>query len=83
MPLYLLAFGIGMVVGTPLAGRLADWSVFRTMLLGSVLMGLTLVMFTVTARSGSLPGLLTVFVLSTVSSVLVVEPADAADAGRG
>ena len=41
------------------------------MLLGSLLMGLTLVAFTVTSQ-WFLPGLLTVFVLSTVSSVLVV-----------
>ena len=71
VPLYLLAFGTGMVIGTPLAGRLADWSVFRSMLVGSVLMGLTLVAFTVTAQ-WLVPGLLTVFVLSTVTSVLVV-----------
>ena len=82
VPLYLLAFGLGMVVGTPLGGRLADWSVFRSHAgLGSVLMGLTLVAFTVTSQ-WFVPGLLTVFVLSRVSSVLVVEPADAADAGR-
>jgi DHA1 family inner membrane transport protein len=71
VPLYLLAFGLGMVIGTPLAGRLADWSVFRSMLLGSVLMGLTLVAFTVTAQ-WLVPGLLTIFFLSTVSSLLVV-----------
>jgi DHA1 family inner membrane transport protein len=71
VPLYLLAFGIGMVVGTPLGGRLADWSVFRSMLIGSVLMGLTLVAFTVTSQ-WFLTGLVTVFVLSVVSSILVV-----------
>jgi DHA1 family inner membrane transport protein len=71
VPLYLLAFGSGMVVGTPLGGRLADWSVFRSMLVGSVLMGLILVLFTATSQ-WFLPGLLTVFLLSTSSSVLVV-----------
>jgi len=71
VPLYLLAFGSGMVVGTPLGGRLADWSVFRSMLVGSVLMGLILVLFTVTSQ-WFIPGLLTVFALSTSSSVLVV-----------
>jgi MFS transporter, DHA1 family, inner membrane transport protein len=60
-----------MVVGTPLAGRLSDWSVFRSMLVGSVLMCLTLVAFTVTSQWFVL-GLLTVFLLSLVSSVLVV-----------
>jgi DHA1 family inner membrane transport protein len=71
VPLYVLAFGLGMVVGTPLAGRLADWSVFRSMLLGSVLMCLTLVTFTVTSQ-WFVPGLVTAFLLSVVSSVLVV-----------
>jgi DHA1 family inner membrane transport protein len=71
VPIYLLAFGSGMVVGTPLGGRLADWSVFRSMLVGSASMGLTLVVFTFTSQ-WFLPGLLTVFVLSVVSSVLVV-----------
>jgi len=71
VPVYLLAFGSGMVVGTPLGGRLAAWAVFRSMLLGSVLMGLTLVVFTMTSQ-WFLPGLVTVFVLSIVSSVLVV-----------
>jgi MFS transporter, DHA1 family, inner membrane transport protein len=71
VPLYLLAFGSGMVVGTPLGGRLADWSVFRSMLAGGVLMGLTLVVFSVTSQ-WFLAGLVTVFLLSTFSSVFVV-----------
>ena len=71
VPVYLLVFGTGMVVGTPLGGRLADWSVFRSVLVGSLLMGLTLVAFTMTSQ-WFLPGLITVFVLSVVSSVLVV-----------
>ena len=71
VPLYLLAFGLGMVFGTPLGGRLADWSIFRSLLVSSVAMGLTLVVFTQTSQ-WFVPGLLTAFVLSTVSSVLVV-----------
>ncbi len=71
VPLYLLAFGVGMVVGTPLAGRLADWSILRSLIVSSVAMGLTLVVFTQTAQ-WFIPGLVTTFVLSTVSSVLVV-----------
>jgi DHA1 family inner membrane transport protein len=71
VPLYLLAFGLGMVFGTPVGGRLADWSIFRSLLVSSVAMGLTLVAFTETAQ-WFVPGLLTAFVLSTVSSVLVV-----------
>ncbi len=70
VPLYLLAMGVGMVVGTPLGGRLADWSIFRSLLLSSVAMVLTLVMFTVTSQ-WFLPGLLTVFALTLSGSVLV------------
>ncbi len=71
VPLYLLAFGLGMVVGTPLAGRLADWSIFRSLLLSSVAMTLTLVTFTVTSQ-WFVPGLVTAFALTTFGSVLVV-----------
>jgi MFS transporter, DHA1 family, inner membrane transport protein len=71
VPLYLLAFGSGMVVGTPLGGRLADWSIFRSTLAGAVLMGLTLVVFSVTSQ-WFLAGLVTVFLLSTFSSLFVV-----------
>ena len=35
VPVFLLAFGLGMVAGTWLAGELADWSVFRSLLIGS------------------------------------------------
>ena len=31
---FLLAFGVGLVIGTWVAGRLADWSVFRSVLVG-------------------------------------------------
>jgi len=71
VPLYLLAFGVGMVVGTPIGGRLADWSIFRSLLVSSVAMALALVLFTWTSQ-WFLAGLATVFTLSTVSSVLVV-----------
>ncbi len=71
VPFYALSFGLGMVVGTPLAGRLADWSVFRSMLVGSVLMGLTLVAFVFTSQ-WFVPGLITVFLVTLTSSVLVV-----------
>ena len=36
VPLFVLAFGLGMVVGTPLAGELARWSVVRSLLLSGV-----------------------------------------------
>jgi DHA1 family inner membrane transport protein len=70
VPIYLLAMGVGMVVGTPLGGRLADWSIFRSLLVSSVAMILTLVAFTVTSQ-WFLPGLFTVFALTVFGSVLV------------
>src|SRR3954467_5083277 len=71
VPVFLLAFGLGMVAGTWLAGELADWSVFRS-LLGSALgsPGLML-LFWLAAPHGwwALP---VVFLITTLSSVLVV-----------
>ena len=71
IPLFLLAFGVGGVVGTVIGGRLADWSIFRSLIVSSVAMGLFLVLFTVTARF-AVAGLLTVFAIAAVGSVLVV-----------
>ncbi|HLN79018.1 MAG TPA: MFS transporter [Nocardioidaceae bacterium] len=71
VPLYLLAFGVGGVVGTMLGGRLADWSIFRSLIASAVAMGLALVLFTATAYH-PVPGVLTVFLVATVGSVLVV-----------
>ena len=68
---YALAFGLGMVVGTPLAGRLADWSVFRSMILGTIATALVLALFTVTSQ-WFVAGLLTVFVMTVVQSIVVV-----------
>jgi DHA1 family inner membrane transport protein len=70
VPLYLLAMGLGMVIGTPLGGRLADWSIFRSLLISAVAMVLILVAFTVTSQ-WFVAGLLTVFSLTVSGSVLV------------
>jgi DHA1 family inner membrane transport protein len=70
VPVYLLVFGTGMVVGTPLGGRLADWSILRSLLVSSVAMVGVLVLFTWTSQF-FIPGLLTTFMLSVISSVLV------------
>ena len=39
VPVFLLAFGLGMVAGTWVAGELADWSVFRSLLGSSIGLG--------------------------------------------
>jgi DHA1 family inner membrane transport protein len=71
IPLFLLAFGVGGVLGTVVGGRLADWSIFRSLIVSSVSMGLFLALFTVTAHA-LWPGLLTVLAVAATGSVLVV-----------
>jgi MFS transporter, DHA1 family, inner membrane transport protein len=71
IPVFLLAFGLGAFAGTMLGGRLADWSVLRSLVLSSLAMGSALAVFTFTAQD-FLAGLLTIFVVSAVSGVLVV-----------
>ena len=71
MPWFLLAFGVGMVVGTWLAGELADWSVFGS-LLGSAL-GLVVVLLLFAAVAPYGWWLLPVgFLVTVLGSVLVV-----------
>jgi MFS transporter, DHA1 family, inner membrane transport protein len=71
VPVFLLAFGIGMVMGTWLAGVLADWSIFRSLLGSALGMGLVLLLFAVVAPLGwwALP---VAFLIPVLGSVLVV-----------
>ncbi|PUA81845.1 MFS transporter [Nocardioides currus] len=71
VPVFLLSFGLGMVAGTYLAGVMADWSIFRSLLIGSAGMGATLLLFWLAAPGGwlSLP---VVFLITVLGSVLVV-----------
>ncbi|CAM3859534.1 MFS transporter [Nocardioides zeicaulis] len=71
VPVYLLSFGLGMVVGTWLAGVMADWSIFRSLLIGGAGMALALLGFWLAAPHGwaALP---MVFLITTLGSVLVV-----------
>jgi DHA1 family inner membrane transport protein len=70
-PVFLLAFGLGMVVGTWLAGELASWSVFRSLFIGGAGQGLLLLAFALLAPAGwwTLP---VVFGITLTGSVLVV-----------
>ena len=60
-----------MVAGTWLAGVMADWSIFRSLLIGSVGMALSLLLFWLLAPYGwaALP---VVFLITALGSVLVV-----------
>ena len=68
---FLLSFGLGMVAGTWLAGMMADWSIFRSLIIGGVGMAATLLAFWVAAPHGwaALP---VVFLITVMGSVLVV-----------
>ncbi len=71
VPLFLLVFGLGMVAGTWAAGELADWSVFRSLLIGAGGMGLALLAFWLLSPHGF--ALLPVaFLITFLGSVLVV-----------
>jgi DHA1 family inner membrane transport protein len=71
VPVFLLVFGLGMVAGTWLAGELADWSVFRSLLGSSLGMAAVLLLFAAVAPYGwaALP---VAFVIAVIASVLVV-----------
>jgi DHA1 family inner membrane transport protein len=71
VPVFLLAFGLGMVAGTWVAGELADWSVFRSLLGAALGMGLVLLLFAAVSPYGwwALP---VTFAIPVLGSVLVV-----------
>lgn len=71
VPVFLLAFGIGGVLGSLVGGWLADWSVLRGLVLALVGMGVLLALFTVTAQWRT-PAILTVLLVSALASALVV-----------
>ena len=71
VPLFLLSFGVGMVAGTWLAGHLADWSVFRSLLGSSVGLAGILGMFFLATPYGWL-ALPVAFLVAVAGSVLVV-----------
>ena len=71
VPIYLLSFGLGMVAGTWVAGIMADWSIFRSLIIGGTGMAATMLAFWLTAPHGwaALP---VVFLITTLGSVLVI-----------
>lgn len=70
-PIFLFAFGLGMVFGTWVAGRLADWSVFRSLIGAALAQTLLLLGVWLLAPTGW--GLLPMFFgMTTASSVFVV-----------
>lgn len=70
-PVFLFAFGLGMVAGTWLAGELTSWSVFRSLFIGGGGQGVLLLVFALVAPGGwwALP---VAFGITVTGSVLVV-----------
>jgi DHA1 family inner membrane transport protein len=71
VPLVLLAYGAGGIVGTALGGRLADWALFRS--LNGSLATLMVLLALVAVTSPSAPALFAgVFLVSVAASVLAI-----------
>ena len=70
VPIVLALFGLGMTLGNMVGGRLADWSIDRTIFLGLVAVAVVLATFTVTAHA-VVPAALTVFVLGGCGSAMI------------
>jgi DHA1 family inner membrane transport protein len=68
---FTLAFGLGSVVGSWAAGRLADWNVERSVLYGFVATALVLVVFYVVAAQ-VVPALLLVFAVGALGSIVAI-----------
>ena len=71
IPWFLFVFGIGSVVGTWLAGRLADWNVQRAVLGGFVIMAIVLALFVVAAPY-VVPTMVLVLLIGVVGSVIAI-----------
>ena len=71
VPVFLLAFGLGMVAGTWVAGELAGWSVFGSLIWAGIGSGVVMVVFWLVAPYGwwLLP---VVFSITAIGSILVV-----------
>lgn len=71
VPVVILVLGLGMVAGTVLAGRMADWSVPGSLVVGSVGMAAALLLFFAVSPYGwwLAPA---AFLVTTLGSVLVV-----------
>ncbi|KRA38299.1 MULTISPECIES: MFS transporter [unclassified Nocardioides] len=71
VPVFVLALGLGMVVGTWLAGELAAWSVYRSLLLSGAIGIVLMLVYYAAAPTGW--GLLPVaFLVTATGSVLVI-----------
>lgn len=71
VPVFLLVFGASGFVGNLLAGRMGDWSVLRSVVIGMVGLGVALGLFALVAR-WVVPALVVLALTSVLASVLVI-----------
>ncbi len=71
VPVFLFVFGLGAIVGTWTGGRMADWSILRSLVLNGAVMAVLLLVFTVTSQ-WVIPALVTLFAVSAVSGAWVI-----------
>ncbi len=71
VPFFLLVFGIGGMVGNVVAGRMGDWSVLRSTVIGMAGMGVALALFAWLSPY-AVPALVVLFVAAVLASVLVI-----------
>ena len=71
VPVFTAAFGLGMVAGTWVAGPLAEWSVFKSLILSGVASGFVMLLVWALAPYGwwLLPA---IFLVTAIGSILVV-----------
>lgn len=69
VPVALFVFGVGMTVGNVIAGRLADRSVYGTILLGLVGMAITLAVFALVAQH-AIAGMALLFAIAVTSQLM-------------
>ena len=71
VPAFLLVFGVGGVVGSVVAGRMGDWSVLRSTVIGMAGLGVALALFAWLSPYAG-PALVVLFLAAVLASVLVV-----------
>jgi DHA1 family inner membrane transport protein len=86
VPIVLAVFGVGMTLGNMLGGRLADWSVMRTLAFGSLAVIAVLLSFTVMAQtlvSATISLFLLAFASASTIPALTARLMDVAQDGKG
>ncbi|MBB5832557.1 MFS transporter [Brachybacterium aquaticum] len=69
VPIALFVFGVGMTLGTLIAGRFADWSLYGTLVIGLTGMAITLALFALVAEN-AIAGMAVLFTIAVTSQFL-------------